>query len=205
MTRDEYVKLYDDHYKARGLEGAGTGEYERKEQLWKDVGWDKYKLTLDYGCGFGAMAKVCDPDFYRGIDISAEAIKLARQQFPSHSFNVFTIGKLDISPVYDFVAAMSVFTHARYEDVQDCLKDIRNTLSDTGFALIDILEGAERQMVDAFTCRYPLDDFLNELDKAGFTGDKVAEISWSNGFTHTYNETRPQQAAGYQKRLSCSS
>jgi cyclopropane fatty-acyl-phospholipid synthase-like methyltransferase len=186
ISRETYVKWYDDHYKGVGLIGAGTGEHEKKAQLWKEAGWNTSKLTLDYGCGFGAMARICAPDFYRGVDISEEAIRLAKQQFPNHSFYTFEIGKLVLPSVYEFIAAMSVFTHCRYEDVQDCLGDVKRAMTKDGVFLVDILEAPQRKQIDAVTCTYPLEDFLEELTKTGFEGKAVGQIAWPNGFTHTY-------------------
>lgn len=183
MTREEYIKFYDAHYKLNGIVGAGTGEWERKKRLWQEIGWHPGLKTLDYGCGAGAMANVCDPKHYLGVDIAEEAIRLAKLAHPAHNFRTFTIGSLQGE--FDFVAAMSVFTHCRYEDLQDCLRDIKNSLKPKGFGLVDILVGEKRETIDAFTCFYPVNDFLNELMESGFRGEKVGEISWPS-FTHTY-------------------
>lgn len=183
QTREQYIEHYDNHYKNMGLAGAGTGEFEKKLDIWQRVGFKAKMKVLDYGCGWGAMLQgIKNP--YLGVDISPEAVKLAKEKFPKKKFEVFEIGKLDVG-TFDFVAAMSVFSHCRFEDLQDSLGDIKRALKPDGIACIDFIEAPERRQ-DEHIRQYPLTDFGNELTQAGFKYEVVDRINWGNGFTHTY-------------------
>lgn len=183
MTREEYINHYKEHYKSRGKTGAGTLEYLEKAKLWRDVGYESDMTVLDYGCGVGSMAYVIPVDKYLGVDIVPQALELAKEDHPDHTFKELEIGKLHTNPK-DFVVAMSVFTHALKSDVPDCLADLKRNMKNSGFGLIDILQGEDTG--DIHIRYWNLNEFFKELNKAGFIGEVARYISWNNGFTHTY-------------------
>jgi cyclopropane fatty-acyl-phospholipid synthase-like methyltransferase len=185
QSRDDYVNHYQAHYLRLGLTGAGTLEHEKKLSQWEGQGWNKEMSVLDYGCGVGSMAKVCDYDKYVGVDIAAEAIRLAKEQNPKHSFKVMQIGKVKLPKKVDFCVAASVFTHTRYDDVPDSLADLKVNLKKTGFGIIDILPSTFK--VESEHVRFwPVPAFMLELEKAGFKGTPIETIHWNNGYTHDY-------------------
>lgn len=182
-TRDEYVNAYRSHYRSQGYAGSGTGEYERKLGLWYRIGYEDWMTVLDYGCGWGAMVRgIKDTSLYMGVDIAPEAVDLARQRHPNVRFESFEMGQLDHPPV-DFVAAQSVFTHARREDVADCLGDIRQVMKPESIAIIDVLHTGGN---DSLLLRhYQPDDWLATLNASGLEGTAVEVIEWPTA-THTY-------------------
>lgn len=182
MTQAEYIDHYRQHYRTYGDKGSGTGEYERKLALWKEQGYTNGMSVLDYGCGWGAMLPgITNRKDYLGVDIAPEALEIGREKFPEANFQQLEIGKLDC-PQKDFVCAMSVFTHARYEDVPDCLRDLHRSLKEKGFGLIDFLRGECNE--DPHVRFWPEDEFLREVRKQ-FKAEVIGDIAWP-GFTHTY-------------------
>ena len=43
--------------------------------------------VLDYGCSSGALAELCRPEAYLGVDISEEALEVARASHPGYEFD----------------------------------------------------------------------------------------------------------------------
>lgn len=180
VTRQEYIRHYIKHYKKNGKIGAGMG-IGTKPQLLKDCGYTK-GTVLDYGCGWGVVSQ-CFNESYLGVDIVPQAIEIAKKEFPEKKFRVLEIGKLKTS-ARDFVFAFSVFTHARKSDVPDCLSDIHRNLKKSGIAALDILEGEDKQ--DIHFRYWNKQDFIKELEKAGFEIKETFVRKWNNNFTHTY-------------------
>lgn len=43
--------------------------------------------VLDYGCGNGSVANYISPNFYRGYDVDAASLEVAKSRFPDHFFS----------------------------------------------------------------------------------------------------------------------
>lgn len=195
VSMQDYIKHYDDHYKAHGLQGSGTGEYEIKLRLWREIGYTDGMTVLDYGCGWGAMLPgITNKEGYCGVDVSAEAIRIGRQKFPGVWMQDFVPGELQEfitrKHQFDFVCAQSVFTHTPKHSVLTCLKDIKDVMS--GFALIDILIGDDQP--DNIHVRYykDEDEWFWYLDKAGLKGEFVKNIQWPGGLHYYYKVTKKE-------------
>lgn len=183
ISRKAYIDKYIHHYELNGKSGAGGG-LGQKMSLLADGGYREGMSLLDYGCGWGCLLEgLVDTTDYIGVDIVPQAIEIAQQTFPGKDFQVLDIGKLEVEPK-DFAVAFSVFTHARKEDVPDCLADMYRNLNPKGRGLVDILEGEDKESPHF---RYwERDAFEAELEKAGFDHYWLYQKLWPNGFTHTY-------------------
>lgn len=42
---------------------------------------------LDIGCGSGALARFVDPSCYVGVDLDEDSLKIARHNYPAHTFS----------------------------------------------------------------------------------------------------------------------
>lgn len=63
--------------------------------------------VLDFGCGVGTLAAICDPGGYLGIDIDPRKIEIARRERPNYRFSTFEPeGKR-----FDTVAALAFIEH----------------------------------------------------------------------------------------------
>lgn len=71
--------------------------------------------VLDYGCGIGALADLCLPDAYLGVDTSEEALEAARARHPRHEFD----NKVSEHERFDIIVGLAVLEHVA--DPQDLL------------------------------------------------------------------------------------
>lgn len=185
MADKNYTDFYIKHYDQGGKGAAGTGEHVIKGSLWKRAGYKPGMSVLDYGCGWGAMVpEIHDPELYLGVDIVPKAIELAKQEFPGVRFQHFVSGELRKVGNFDLVVAMSVFTHIPYADVPAALSDIHQNMNDSGFGIIDILDG-NKNPHHRYIHFWPLPEFETVLQEAGFSSLFLETIIWP-GYTHTY-------------------
>jgi 2-polyprenyl-3-methyl-5-hydroxy-6-metoxy-1,4-benzoquinol methylase len=63
--------------------------------------------VLDYGCSSGALAELCRPEAYLGVDISEEALEVARASHPGYEFD----NKVSEHERFDVIAALAVLEH----------------------------------------------------------------------------------------------
>jgi 2-polyprenyl-3-methyl-5-hydroxy-6-metoxy-1,4-benzoquinol methylase len=63
--------------------------------------------VLDYGCSSGALAELCRPEAYLGVDISEEALEVARATHPGYEFD----NKVSEHERFDVIAALAVLEH----------------------------------------------------------------------------------------------
>ncbi|HEX3901788.1 MAG TPA: class I SAM-dependent methyltransferase [Polyangia bacterium] len=65
--------------------------------------------VLDFGCGTGKLAELCDPSQYCGVDISDAALDLARRNHPHHRF----AKELPEAEVFDTIVGLAVIEHVK--------------------------------------------------------------------------------------------
>jgi 2-polyprenyl-3-methyl-5-hydroxy-6-metoxy-1,4-benzoquinol methylase len=63
--------------------------------------------VLDFGCGVGTLAEICDPAGYVGVDIDPRKIEIARREWPNHRFYTF----VPEGERFDTVAALAFIEH----------------------------------------------------------------------------------------------
>lgn len=102
---------------------------------------EKSSKILDIGCGAGLLSQSLKGYFYNlgnytGIDISPEAIELAKQQESSASFFCKSIHDIpfDWNNYFDYVVVLGVFERMYYKNA--CFLHIRRVLKDNGKCLI---------------------------------------------------------------------
>ena len=118
---------------------------------------------------------------YMGVDISKEAVNLARKRYPKHIFAVFEMGKLPRLQK-DVCVAQSVFTHTPKAFVARCLEDIKDNFKD--FAIIDILIGDDNPR-DEHVRHFTEDEWNDYLWKAGLNGERIGSHDFI-GYNHVY-------------------
>lgn len=99
--------------------------YGRQRIIEEYLGWGK---VLDVGCGMGFTAAACKPDssYYTGMDISEEAIKMARELFGASEFHILDATKEPLpfnDNSFDTVLCSELVEHV--EDYGFLLKEIR--------------------------------------------------------------------------------
>jgi 2-polyprenyl-3-methyl-5-hydroxy-6-metoxy-1,4-benzoquinol methylase len=63
--------------------------------------------VLDFGCGVGTLADICDPAGYVGVDTDPRKIEVARKARPRHRFET----ALGAGEHFDTVAALAFIEH----------------------------------------------------------------------------------------------
>jgi 2-polyprenyl-3-methyl-5-hydroxy-6-metoxy-1,4-benzoquinol methylase len=63
--------------------------------------------VLDFGCGVGTLADICDPAAYVGFDIDPRKIEIARGRRPRHRFET----SIPEGERFDTVAALALIEH----------------------------------------------------------------------------------------------
>ena len=71
--------------------------------------------VLDYGCSSGALADLCRPGAYLGVDTSEEALEVARARHPRYEF----ANKVSEHERFDVIVGLAVLEHV--DDPQDLL------------------------------------------------------------------------------------
>ena len=179
---DKYIKHYNDHYLREGESGAGQLVWKPQFKIWQQAGYELGMSVLDYGCGVGIMTESpVNDDEYFGVDISEEAIRLAKKRYPGYNFMQFEIGKLESFP-FNMAVAQSIFTHTPKSYVDKCLRDI--SLNFTDFAIIDVLHGYD-DIRDEHVRRYTVTEWQDVLWKNHLKGEQIGVIDFI-GYEHFY-------------------
>jgi 2-polyprenyl-3-methyl-5-hydroxy-6-metoxy-1,4-benzoquinol methylase len=63
--------------------------------------------VLDFGCGVGTLAEICDPARYLGVDVDPRKIEIARKERPAYRFET----SVGASERFDTVAALAFIEH----------------------------------------------------------------------------------------------
>jgi len=63
--------------------------------------------VLDFGCGVGTLAEICDPAGYLGVDIDPRKIEIARREWPNYRFSTSE----PEGERFDTVAALAFIEH----------------------------------------------------------------------------------------------
>jgi len=63
--------------------------------------------VLDYGCNTGALAQLCRPDAYLGVDINESSLDIARAEHPRYEFDI----KVSEHERFDTIAALALIEH----------------------------------------------------------------------------------------------
>jgi 2-polyprenyl-3-methyl-5-hydroxy-6-metoxy-1,4-benzoquinol methylase len=63
--------------------------------------------TLDYGCGVGVLAEICESDSYLGVDIDEKSITIARKNYPLFRFETY----VPKTEYFDTIVLLAVIEH----------------------------------------------------------------------------------------------
>lgn len=109
-------KFYDIKYKAAGFDALSRGE-------WWDIvakleerggGFSKSKTLLEAGCGHGQfLEEVCESLECTGIDVSAEAVRLARERLGEDA-EVINMAMEDLGGLhgkFDYIVSFGAIEH----------------------------------------------------------------------------------------------
>lgn len=114
---------------------------------------------LDVGCGTGWLAKHWEPGKYTGIDLSAEALKIARQEHPGHRFLQADVW--DIEKSYDIIVCSGTF---QFVQTGKALQTVVNLLMHTHKMLAFNMLSVKAKRKYAEDCYHSPDEVLRILN-----------------------------------------
>lgn len=121
--------------------------------------------VLDFGCSSGALADLCRPDAYLGVDASEEALEVARAIRPQYQFD----NKVSEHERFDVIVGLAVLEHL--DEPQDQLTMWSGMLKPGGRIVLTtphpsyewiLTVGAKLRLFD----RHSLDEHEDLLDLA---------------------------------------
>jgi SAM-dependent methyltransferase len=90
---------------------------------------EDYGTVVEIGCGYGRLCRAFDTDIYKGLDISPEAIRMARKTYPNYKFDLM-LNPDDMFPHSDTKLLYTVALYQTDEDIEWMIKRLCKTTSD---------------------------------------------------------------------------
>lgn len=169
---DCYQKAWGHSYNVQPLRAMRY--YFVKKTLGKVINQFPVKKALDVGCGVGVIAKFI-LNFGRnirvtGIDISSEAINLAKRNYPAVTFLVSDIESFETTKGYDLITAVDVIEHIK--DDQFALRRMNLLLRDGGIIVLSLPHSmrywTKSDEEGGHYRRYSKAEIVEKLGEAGF-------------------------------------
>lgn len=134
-------RFYDAKYRIDGVDALSRGH-------WKDIidalilkggQFNKKKRLLEAGCGHGQfIAAVCDDLECVGIDVSAEAVRLAQKRLGEDA-EIINMAMEDLGGLFglfDYAVSFGAIEHTM--DPKRCLNNLMSLLKQNGVLLITV-------------------------------------------------------------------
>jgi len=137
---------------------------------------------LDAGCGTGGFLRFARERgvFTRlcGVDVSAEAIGLARRELPQAELHVGTLTAVPFDDAsFDLVALNDVLQHIQESDVEASLRELRRVTGPDGALLVRTNGGRRANRPRSDWRLYSRDALAAELTRGGF---RVERVTYAN-------------------------
>ena len=89
---------------------------------------EEYGETAEIGCGYGRLCQAFDSEQYVGLDISPDAINMARKLNPAYEFELIPEERLDRSFPHSRTKLLyTVLLHQSDEDISEMIKNLCET------------------------------------------------------------------------------
>jgi SAM-dependent methyltransferase len=137
---------------------------------------------LDAGCGTGGFlawaARTGSFDRLCGVDISAEALELAREAAPSAELRVAPVDALPfVDGSFDIVVLNDVLQHVDEREVEAGLSELRRTLRPDGVLLVRTNGGRHARRERSDWRLYDVASLTDELTRSGFDVVSVTHVN----------------------------
>jgi SAM-dependent methyltransferase len=137
---------------------------------------------LDAGCGTGGFLRfACDLGVFGrlcGVDVSAEAIELARRELPDAELSVGPLTAVPFADVsFDLVTLNDVLQHIEEGDVEASLRELRRVLKPEGALLVRTNGGLRPGRPRSDWRLYSRDSLVAELARGGFRVERVTYVN----------------------------
>lgn len=147
LVEGQEISFFSDYYESQAYNPAGWHLRLCRElrTLHKFAGVDSFGNVLSLGCGDGLLEVELarSATHVTGVDISPDAIQLARRHASSHGvdnvdFLCQSTSEIDWSKKYDVILCVSFLHHVPADDLADLLANVYGSLKDGGsFYCID--------------------------------------------------------------------
>ncbi|WMT92613.1 class I SAM-dependent methyltransferase [Pelagibacterium sp. H642] len=140
-----------------------------------------FRTVLDLGCGYGRIAHefLSQGYQYNGIDVSPDAVKQARQNNPTGTFQVMDLNAWQPDGQFDLVCTFYVLVH--FVDDAKWSKFLERALSSVGpkgyFIFADEFP-SERSAAGSHVVARPLSDYTAPLAQHGFEYDVTLKTAF---------------------------
>lgn len=139
------IEAYDKNADRYAKKFMDFKPYQKQMNLFERNFMEQDATVLDLGCGPGNNAKIIlknNPSYkVTGVDLSANAIELARQNVPEATFLVQDIRKIDAEQQYDVILAAFCIVHLTDEETLGLLEKISSMLRNNGSLYLSFMEG----------------------------------------------------------------
>jgi ubiquinone/menaquinone biosynthesis C-methylase UbiE len=127
---------------------------------------------LAWAAGLGSFTRVC------GIDVSTEAIELARARVPEAELHVGPLHELPFErEAFDLAVCLDVLQHLHEDELERSLRELRRVLRPSGTLLVRT-GGARRHRRERDDWRIFDRDSLSEtLERAGFRVERITYVN----------------------------
>ena len=89
---------------------------------------EQYGEVTEIGCGYGRLCKAFDSEYYVGLDISEDALDLARKLNPNYEFEIIPEERLDRPFPHSRTKLLyTVLLHQSDEDISETIKKLCET------------------------------------------------------------------------------
>jgi len=137
---------------------------------------------LDAGCGtggflrfargLGVFGRLC------GVDVSAEAIELARRELPEAELHAGPLTALPFEDAsFDVVTLNDVLQHIEESEVEPSLRELRRVVKAEGTLLVRTNGGLRGSRPRSDWRLYSRDDLVVELARGGFRVERVTYVN----------------------------
>jgi len=137
---------------------------------------------LDAGCGtggflrfareLGAFGRLC------GVDVSAEAIELARVELPGAELSVGPLTEVPFADAsFDLVALNDVLQHIEEAEVEVSLRELRRVVKPEGALLVRTNGGLRASRPRSDWRLYSRDSLVAELARGGFRVERATYVN----------------------------
>jgi cyclopropane-fatty-acyl-phospholipid synthase len=114
--------------------------------------------VLELGCGFGSFALYAAKNYgvsVRGVTVSKEQVKWARQHCNGLSVEIELEDYRNVTGTYDRVISIGILEHVGYKNYRSYMETVHRTLKDDGIAFIHTIGGNKSaSAADAWTSKY---------------------------------------------------
>jgi SAM-dependent methyltransferase len=172
-----------DYY--RRLDEAERGHWYHRgvERLSVALLGDRMRgALLDAGCGTGGFLRFARglDTFERlcGVDMSAEAIELARRALPGAELHVAPLtGAPFEDESFDLVTLNDVLQHVEEREVEASLRELRRVLRPDGALLVRTNGGLRGSRPRSDWRLYSRGDLVAELERGGFSVERITYVN----------------------------